>query len=78
MTASIDETTTVEALRGFSPRSAEVTELDKVRTERLVAGQQRRAAARSRDLTALLRERPDLHGVHAPADFAVESVHWTV
>jgi hypothetical protein len=41
MTASIDESTTVEALRAFPPRSAEVTELDKVRTERLVAGQQR-------------------------------------
>ena len=44
--------------------------------ERLTAAQQRRAAARSRDLTALLRERPDLAGVHAPADFAVDAVCW--
>lgn len=37
---------------------------------------QRRAAARARDLTALLRQRPDLAGVHAPADFAVDAVRW--
>jgi hypothetical protein len=49
-------------------------ELD--RAERLTAAQQRRAAARTRDLTALLRERPDLAGVHAPADFAVDAVRW--
>jgi hypothetical protein len=49
-------------------------ELD--RADRLTAAQQRRAAARTRDLTALLRERPDLAGVHAPADFAVDAVRW--
>ena len=46
------------------------------RTEGLTAAQQRRAAARTRDLTALLRDRPDLAGVHAPADFAVDAVRW--
>lgn len=46
------------------------------REQRLTAAQQRRAAARARDLTALLRERPELSGVHAPADVAVESVRW--
>ena len=46
------------------------------RSERLAAAAQRRAAARARDLTALLRERPDLAGVHAPADFAVDAVRW--
>jgi hypothetical protein len=48
-----------------------------VQTERLTAGQQRRAAARARDLTALLSERPELSGVHAPADFAVDAVRWS-
>ena len=47
-----------------------------VRTQALTAAQQRRAAARARDLTALLRERPELSGVHAPADLAVEAVRW--
>jgi len=46
------------------------------RGERLAAAAQRRAAARARDLTALLRDRPDLAGVHAPADFAVDAVRW--
>ena len=46
------------------------------RGDRLAAAAQRRAAARVRDLTALLRERPDLAGVHAPADFAVDAVRW--
>lgn len=49
---------------------------DVVRTERTTAAQQRRAAARARDLAALLRDRPELSGVHAPADFAVDSVRW--
>lgn len=71
MTATIGETTT--------SRSTTVTsnvDVDKVRDERLAAAAQRRAAARTRDLTALLRERPDLAGVHAPADFAVDAVRW--
>jgi hypothetical protein len=46
------------------------------RAEVMTAAQQRRAAARARDLTALLRERPELSGVHAPADLAVEAVRW--
>jgi len=50
---------------------------DLARVDRLTAAQQRRAAARTRDLTALLRERPDLAGVHAPADFAVDAVRWS-
>jgi hypothetical protein len=48
-----------------------------VQTERLTAAQQRRAAARARDLTALLSERPELSGVHASADFAVDAVRWS-
>jgi len=48
-----------------------------VQTEHLTAAQQRRAAARARDLTALLSERPELSGVHAPADFAVDAVRWS-
>jgi hypothetical protein len=38
----------------------------------------RRPAARTRDLTALLRDRPDLVGVHAPADFSVDAARWCV
>ncbi len=86
MTASIDETLESTTAAPRTPRArmqpperdAEVTDLEKVRTDRRTSGQQRRAAARTRDLTALLRERPDLAGVHAPADFAVDSVRWCV
>ena len=51
--------------------------VEAVQTERLTAAQQRRAAARARDLTALLSERPELSGVHPPADFAVDAVRWS-
>ncbi len=37
---------------------------------------QRRAAERARELAELLRERPDLRGAYAPADFAVDAVSW--
>jgi len=57
---------------------APVTDIEKVRMDRLTASKQRRAAARTRDLSALLRDRPDLAGVHAPADFAVDAVRWCV
>ena len=57
---------------------AEVTDLETVRAVRAASAQQRRAAARSRDLTALLRDRPDLAGVHAPADFAVDALRWCI
>lgn len=84
MTASIDETSSTSLqppgarLHAVPSRGAEVTDLDKVRADRLTTAQQRRAAAWTRDLTALLRERPDLVGVHAPADFAVEALRWCV
>jgi hypothetical protein len=80
MTASIHETLTMNAanVRSLPAKDAEVTDLEKVRAARLTAAQQRRAAARTRDLTALLRDRPDLSGVHAPADFAVDALRWCV
>ena len=53
-----------------------VADADQARCDRLAAAAQRGAAARTRDLSALLRERPDLAGVHAPADFAVDAVRW--
>jgi hypothetical protein len=59
-------------------RTAEVTDIEQVRAERAANAQQRRAAARTRDLSALLRDRPDLAGVHAPADFSVDAVRWCV
>lgn len=79
MTASIHETDTRhDHTRSPQARNAEVTDLDLVRAIRAAATQERRRAARSRDLTALLHGRPDLAGVHAPADFAVDSVRWCV
>ena len=77
MTAMFSETRTVETT-SRRLRSAEVTDLEQVRAERAASAQQRRAAARTRDLTALMRERPDLGGVHAPADFAADAVLWCV
>jgi hypothetical protein len=59
-------------------RGAEITDLEKVRADRLTAAAPRRAAARTRNLTVLLRDRPDLVGVHAPADFAVDALRWSV
>jgi hypothetical protein len=88
MTASIDESREPVTRSGTSgtrragarsaDEDAEITDLEKVRADRLSAGRQRRAAARTRDLTALLRDRPDLAGVHAPADFAVDALRWCV
>jgi len=66
---------TVTALR---QNDARVTDLDGVRIDRQTAARQRRAAARTRDLTALLRDRPELAGVHAPADFVVDALRWCV
>lgn len=57
-----------------STRTPDLAEADQA--QRLTSAQQRRAAARARDLTALLRERPELSGVHAPADLAVDAVRW--
>lgn len=79
MTASMHETDTLHApAPSLHARDAEVTDLDLVRAIRAASTQERRRAARSRDLTALLRGRPDLAGVHAPADFAVDAVCWCV
>ena len=76
MTASMHETQL--PVRPHRGREAQVTDLEAVRADRHTTAQQRRQAARSRDLTALLRDRPDLAGVHAPADFAVDSIRWCV
>jgi hypothetical protein len=82
MTASMHETQPrhepSHQSRPVPGREARVTDLETVRADRLTTAQQRREAARSRDLTALLRDRPDLAGVHAPADFAVDSIRWCV
>jgi hypothetical protein len=75
----LDRSTPTTATR---PAARAVTLVDadydaeKARDERLAVAVQRRAAARTRDLTALLRERPDLTGVHPPADFTVDAVRW--
>ncbi len=76
MTAMHSETRTFDA--PAPQRTAGVTDIEQVRAERASNAQQRRAAARTRDLTALMRDRPDLVGVHAPADFSVDAVRWCV
>ena len=79
MTASMHETQHLATpARLHQGRDAQVTDLERVRADRHTTAQQRRQAARSRDLTALLRDRPDLAGVHAPADFAVDAIRWSV
>src|SRR3954466_13244056 len=90
MTASTNEHATSHTLTDIAARprwatvtalsvkDARLTDIEKVRMDRMTAAKQRRAAARTRDLTALLRDRPDLVGVHAPADFAVDAVRWCV
>ncbi len=47
-----------------------------VETESAV--RERREAARVRDLTVLLRQRPELAEVHQPAAFAAEAALWGV
>jgi hypothetical protein len=42
------------------------------------AVRERREAARVRDLTVLLRQRPELAEVHQPAAFAAEAALWGV
>jgi hypothetical protein len=78
MDASIHATDYLRA--HMTPRAgdAEVTDIDTVRMLRAASAHQRRRAARSRDLTALLRDRPDLVGVYAPADVAADAVHWCI
>lgn len=66
MSATIDEATI----------TTEHVDIGRIRDARAAAAAQRRATARTRDLTTLLRQRPDLAGVHDPADFAVEAVRW--
>jgi hypothetical protein len=83
MTASTHETSPMTSasdatVTAMPRRAAPITDLDLVRADRRAAAQQRRAAARTRDLTTLLRDRPDLAGVHAPADFAVDALRWCV
>jgi hypothetical protein len=86
MTASTDEHTLEKttarqqwaSVTALPREGASVTDIEKVRIDRLTAAKQRRAAARTRDLSALLRDRPDLAGVHAPADFAVDALRWCV
>ena len=68
-------TTTQAAPGRVESAAAPVTRL---RDDSGAAARERRAAARSRDLTALLRQRPDLAGVYLPADLTVESVQWSV
>ena len=78
--ASAPPSMTARSTDGATTRAVRLVDEDydaeKERSERLAAAAQRRAAARTRDLTALLRERPDLAGVHAPADLTVEAVRW--
>jgi len=46
-------------------------------TSELAQLRQRREAHRAKVLAELLERRPDLWGVHLPADLAAESVLWS-
>jgi hypothetical protein len=79
MTASMHESHDTRTRFRLRPvPDAGVTDLEMVRLIRTASVQERRRAARSRDLTALLHKRPDLAGVHAPADLTVAAVRWSV
>ena len=78
MTASIHAPDDLRTDTRRQDRDAEVTDLETVRNMRATAARQRRRAARSRDLTALLLDRPDLVGVHPPADMAADAVRWCI
>jgi hypothetical protein len=47
------------------------------RNDELKRLRQRRAARRAQVLAELLDRRPDLWGVHSPADLVAESVLWS-
>ena len=44
--------------------------------DRVEVARTKRQAARTRDLSRLLQQRPDLQGVYLPADLAIEAVRW--
>jgi hypothetical protein len=44
----------------------------------VVSRRERRLATWAHELNALMERRPDLSGVHAAADLAVEAVRWSV
>lgn len=52
-------------------------ESDGEEAARVSAMRERRAAERSEGLARLLLKRPDLAGVHLPADLAAEAVRWS-
>ena len=58
--------------------SPAVTQLTAPTVEPESAVRERREAARVRDLTVLLRQRPELADVHQPAAFAAEAALWGV
>ena len=45
--------------------------------DQLLELKRRRAAARAKELAELMERRPDLRGVHLPADLADEGVRWS-
>lgn len=53
-----------------------VSGVETARSDAASVSRERRAAARVRDLTHLLQQRPELVGVHLPADLSVEAVCW--
>lgn len=51
--------------------------LDEQRTDDPKRVRERRMAQRSKELADLMDRRPDLWGVHGPADLAAESALWS-
>jgi hypothetical protein len=73
-----DHTRTMPPIIGSTLCTTAVTHLGAVRSDRITAERQRREAAHIRELTTLLRDRPDLDGVLAYADFTLMSLRWCV
>ena len=83
MTAAVAETATATPPAPASPpRRSAMTLVDasydaeKAQAERLAAAAQRRGRRPHPRPHRPAPDRPDLAGVHAPADFAVDAVRW--
>jgi hypothetical protein len=68
--------TPVDTTRPLRTKTARGTHTSRRDSAHLLLLKERRVAERAAALDELLRHRPDLAGVHGPADLAAESVLW--
>ena len=45
--------------------------------DKRISDLQRREAGHQRDLSSLMNQRPELRGVHPPADLVYDSIRWS-